>query len=184
MNPLVLGVLAYTAHQSALTIGMEVERHDKFRAARRMADSLGKPLLVVGGPYGTSGIRKALSLPAHGHGDICVDLDWKSCGNPAIGHFIQADVRELPFEDGEFGAVFNSHILEHLDSCEDAFQAISEMHRVGAGAVFTCVPPKSQLAAAMAPGHRLWVEETGYGWRIQDRRTGAQMEVVYQNGPP
>ena len=144
-----------------------------------MADYLGRPLLVVGGPFGTSGIRKAIGLPAHRHGDICVDLDAESCGE---AHFIQADVRELPFEDGEFGAVFNSHVLEHLDSCEGAYQAISEMHRVGGGAgrVFTCVPPKSQLAAVLAPGHRLWVRELdgGMGWRIEDRRTRERMEIV------
>jgi len=172
--------LGVATHQAALTIGLEVERHDKFRAARAMADSLGKPLLVVGGPYGDSPIRHGFNWAAHGHGDICVDLDWESCGRAEIGHFIQADVRELPFADGEFGAVYNSHVLEHLDSCEGAFQAIAEMHRVGGGAVFTCVPPKSQLVAVMAPGHRLWVKELDEGWWIEDRRTGEQLRVVYQ----
>lgn len=54
--------------QVGVSAGMATERIMKYRQARDAADLSGKPMLVVGGPYG-SPIQSALIGAAHGHGD-------------------------------------------------------------------------------------------------------------------
>jgi len=83
--------------------------------------------------------------------------------------YTPGDVLSLPFGEKQFGAVFNSHVLEHLPSIETCGQAWREMHRV-ADRVFTCLPSKLSLMAWLAPGHKLWVREVGEGViEVEDR---------------
>lgn len=137
----------------------QVERDDKFAAARIAAFQTGRPLLVVGGPWGDAGLRKALNWPCHGHGDICMDIDPRACGED---HFVFGDVRDIPFPDRFFGAVFCSHVLEHMPTPEDCEIAVHELWRV-ADEVFICVPGKGTLLAWLAPTHHLWVREVEPG---------------------
>jgi len=87
--------------------------------ARKHADYLGKPLLNVG--CGNTA-----------YGDVNLDINPKN-----VPHFIQGDATDIPYPDKYFGALFASHILEHL---EDPDQALREWNRV-ADKVFVLVPP-------------------------------------------
>lgn len=167
IGKLALGLLS---HQ-ALVVGREfLERRQKSALAREVADYLGKPLLVVGGPYGTNPIRHLFQFAAHPAGDVCVDLDPFACtGAP---EYVQSDIRDLPFEDGEFGAAFSSHVLEHTPSAYDCALAWWELHRV-ADAVFVCVPTRADLIAHLPRDHYLWVQELpGGSLRVQERAGG------------
>lgn len=145
---------AFVVQQMVAMGRQQSDRDVNYDAAMAAARSRGKPLLVVGGPWGTSLFRRALNYPAHGHGDVCFDLDERSCRE---AHFVPGDARDLPFPDKSFGAAFCSHLLEHMPTPEACFMAASEMERV-ADEVFLCVPKKDNLLAWLAPGHRLWVE--------------------------
>jgi ubiquinone/menaquinone biosynthesis C-methylase UbiE len=79
-----------------------------------------------------------------------------------------ADVRDIPYPGGYFGAVFCSHVLEHLPTPEDACQAIKEMERV-ADRVFLVVPHKSSIIAWLHPDHHLWVTVDGNSVTIEQR---------------
>ena len=46
-------------------------------------------------------------------------------------HFVQADVLDLPFRDGTFGAVFSEGVLHHTPSTERAFHAVARLLRPG-----------------------------------------------------
>jgi ubiquinone/menaquinone biosynthesis C-methylase UbiE len=61
----------------------------------------------------------------------------------------------LPFTDGEFGAVFCSHVLEHMADVETIQSAWSELHRV-ADTVVVCVPVKQLIVHWLVPDHYLW----------------------------
>jgi hypothetical protein len=62
--------LSFVSHQGLVMVGMARERNQKYALARAVADSLDKPLLVVGGPYGSNAIRQWFAFKAHGSGDI------------------------------------------------------------------------------------------------------------------
>lgn len=55
----------------------ELDRWRAFAEARAFADARGKPLLVVGGPYGSPS-RRIFGISAHPPGDVCADLDARS----------------------------------------------------------------------------------------------------------
>ena len=108
MNPLV-GILA-----GQVFIGVTSSRKHKhlYQAARQAADKTGKPLLVVGGPFGSGYLRRRFNLKSHGFGDVCTDIDPISCkGAP---HLEVADIRRLPFPSKSFWAVFIGHVLDKL----------------------------------------------------------------------
>ena len=170
--------LALLTHQAVVQVKMEMDRHTKYVAAQKVARRLSKPLLVVGGPWGVNSIRQVFRLKAHGCGDMCLDIDPNACeGCP----YTYGDIRNLPFADREFGAVFCSHVLEHMPTPEDCTQAWGELNRV-ADHVFICLPGKDCVAAWLAPGHHLWVEQvSGDLLKVEDRHSP---QVLYAYGRP
>lgn len=135
------------------------ERRQVFNQARDYADSVGKPLLVVGSP------KFRFNHPC---GDVTIDI------SPEMAKFcdgLVADIREIPYPSGYFGAAFASHVVEHLATIEDAKAAFDEMERV-ADRVFIVSPHKSSLMAWIHPGHHLWVTPSGDGYIIEQRGNG------------
>jgi hypothetical protein len=173
MGLLQVAILSLTAWQGMVVLGEEQERRAKYNQAANAAVAAGKPLLVIGGPYGTSGVRAAFSLAAHGCGDICLDIDARAC--QSCPSQMVADIRRIPYDDGYFGAAIASHVLEHLETIDDAVRALDEMHRV-ADRVWIASPGKSSVIAWLHPGHKLWVEETAHGIIIEQRRTYGSLE--------
>ena len=147
-------LVAFGLSQAITMFVQQKERDENFALATAAAARTGKPLLVVGGPWGNAGLRRALNWPNHGHGDVCLDLEPAACGEP---HFVHGDVRKIPFPAGFFGAAFCSHVLEHLPTPEDCATAVAELHRV-ADEVFLCVPGRGTIIAWLAPEHHLWVD--------------------------
>lgn len=141
------------------------ERHQIFNQARDYADSVGKPMLVVGAPKWQF---------SHPYGDVTIDI------NPcfASGSVEIADVREIPYGNNYFGAAHVSHVLEHLPAIEDAFQALDELERV-ADRVFVVSPHKTSLMAQIHPDHHLWVTPSGDGYIIEQRGKGTPKEESY-----
>jgi len=134
------------------------DKDRKFRAARAQADARGKPLLVAGGPYGGRGFRNLVRLPAHPNGDACLDINPRAiagCPNAVL-----ADVTQIPFANGAFGAAFASHLLEHLPNTSAAEMALAELHRV-ADAVYIAYPYRQSLGGWLTRGHHLWVRQKG-----------------------
>ena len=83
-----------------------------------------------------------------------------------------ADVRDIPFPTGYFGAALISHVLEHLETAQDAVRAVSELRRV-ADHVEVVGPHRFSVAGMVAKGHRLWVlQSRGGNISIVDRATG------------
>jgi len=135
------------------------ERRQVFRQARDYADSVGKPLLVIGTP------KWRFSHPC---GDVTIDISPEMaafCGGQV------ADIREIPYPSGSFGAAFASHVVEHLPTIEDAKTAFNEMERV-ADRVFIVSPHKTSIMAWIVPGHHLWVTPSGDGYIIEQRGNG------------
>lgn len=142
----------------AFLLSETLERDRKFIEARAFADSLGKPMLVVGGPYGATPWRKLLMIPAHPCGDVTVDITPSALGDCAKSQ--TGDVRSLPFGDKEFGSAYCSHVLEHLETVEDCRKAISELYRV-ADKVFVCSPSVLNPWSYLNLSHHLVVEQHG-----------------------
>ena len=157
-------------------IGEMVERDWKYRAALDAAAARAKPLLIVGGPYGGGRLRQMLRLSAHPAGDVCVDLHPEAC---AGNNYVPGDIRQLPFSHKQFGAVFCSHVLEHMRSPDDAAQAWRELNRV-ADEVFICVPTKWDLYAWLHPDHFLWVWQVDQDIEVEDRATGVHYRYAGQ----
>jgi len=126
----------------------------QYKAACAHARREGKPLLVAGGPWGVTRTRRRLKRPAHGSGDVCLDIDRRALGNHPRG--VVANVTYIPFADKSFGAVFASHLLEHLPTVEAASQALAELNRV-AEAVFIVCPSRQSFPGWLIPDHHLWV---------------------------
>lgn len=157
MSLLKVLVASVAVWQAGMMISQGVERTERYREARQHADRLGKPLLVVGGPLG-SDFHRMFSIPAHGFGDVCLDINPGACRNSVP--YVDADIRDIPFEDQVFGAVYVSHVLEHLATTADCAQAVRELTRV-ADRVFVCCPRKGTILAWLAPEHHLWVRQEG-----------------------
>lgn len=150
-------IVVLVIHQTVILVRQGRDRAAKFDQALDARQRSQKPLLVVGGPYGSQATGQWLNIAAHPHGDVCLDLEWRSCRED---HFVEGDVRDIPFPDKSFGAVFCSHVLEHLPNAEDVYRAASELHRV-ADAVFICLPERAGLINWLAPEHAIWVREDG-----------------------
>ena len=136
-------------------VGETRDKNKKYEAARTYALERNKPLLVAGGPWGISRRRRWLiRTPAHGNGDVCLDIDRRALGNHPQG--VIANVTHIPFSDKSFGAVFSSHLLEHLPTVDAAKKALDELNRV-AEAVFIVYPFRQSIAGWVIPDHHLWV---------------------------
>ncbi len=132
------------------------DKDRKYRAARAAADARGKPLLVVGGPWGSRPLRRLVHKPAHGTGDACLDIDPHAIAGCANG--VVADVTRIPFANRSFGAAFASHVLEHLPSTRTAEAALVELHRV-AEVVYIVYPYRQSLGGWLTRGHHLWITQ-------------------------
>ena len=146
--------LVIFAWQLFVWLGENRTKKKQFQGALAHALSTKKPLLIAGGPYGAQLIRRLFKMPAHGNGDVCLDIDRnavKGHPNPVV-----ASVTHIPFPDKTFGAVFASHLLEHLPTTVEAKQAITELART-AEAVFIVSPSRQSISGWLHPGHHLWV---------------------------
>jgi len=139
-------------YQSLISISEFAERNRVYDAAKSYAQRLAKPLVIIGGNsnqiWGIS-----LSIQIHGGGDLCIDIKPDACLN---SNYLYADVRNIPLPDKYAGAVFCSHLLEHLLTVYDAEIAWNEINRI-ADSVFVCYPSKLSIAAWIHPDHHLWV---------------------------
>lgn len=146
---------------------IEIHRkREKYDKAQAYARQRAKPLLVCSGPWGNHRVRHLLNMPAHGNGDICLDIDRNAIdGYP---NSVIADVTKIPFSDDSFGAVFTSHLLEHLSNIDEAKQALGELNRI-AEAVFIASPSRQSIAAWLHPNHRLWVWQEGKTIHLKQR---------------
>ena len=172
--------IGLVVHQCAYAFRGWDEKVTKYDYAQQAAAQSGKPLLVVGGPWGSGLSGRILGMKAHGCGDLCVDLDPDSCeGCP----YLEADITDLPFTDGEFGAVFCSHVLEHMADVETIQSAWSELHRV-ADTVVVCVPVKQLIVHWLVPDHYLWVSQVEESvLHVEERKWGTKY-LVDPVGPP
>ena len=153
-------LLALAGFQVAVTLREHDERRSKYQEAVAYCKTAGKLLLVVGGPYGGVSWMKA-----HGCGDVCLDINPWACRGCET---VVADIREIPFPDGKFGAAYVSHILEHLPTIEDARRAVGELYRVS-DKVFVCGPGKLNLHAWLMREHHLWVKQDNDTIWVQQR---------------
>ena len=152
---IVLGIcLGVGVWQLAVCLGEIRDKNKKYKAARAYALNRNKPLLIAGGPWGNKRIRHWFNKPAHGCGDVCLDIDRRAISNHPKG--VIADVTHIPFSDKSFGAAFDSHLLEHLATIDDDKKALAELNRI-AEAVFIVYPSRQSIAGWAIPDHHLWV---------------------------
>jgi hypothetical protein len=160
---ILLGVVVW---QLVVWSGEIAQKDKRYKAAVSCSQKLGKPLLVAGGPWSNRGIRQKLNMPAHGGGDVCLDIERRAFEGHPRG--LIADVTQIPFFDKAFGAVFASHLLEHLPSIYSANRALDELNRV-AEAVFIVYPSRQSVGAWLHRGHHLWVWQKGNVIYIKQR---------------
>ena len=152
---IVLGIcLGVGGWQLAVWLGEIQDKNKKYRAASAYALERNKPLLVAGGPWGAKRTRHLLKMPAHGNGNVCLDVNRNAIDGHPNG--VIANVTHIPFSDKSFGAAFASHLLEHLSTTDEAKQALAELSRV-AEAVFIVSPSRQSVAGWIIPDHHLWV---------------------------
>jgi hypothetical protein len=158
--------------QLAVWAGEISQKNKRYKNAVICSRKLGKPLLVAGGPWSNRGIRRWLNMPAHGGGDVCLDIERRAFEGHPRG--VIADVTQIPFFDKTFGAAFASHLLEHLPSIHGANRALDELNRV-AEAVFLVYPSRQSIGAWLHRGHHLWVWQKGNTIYIK-QRNGSRSE--------
>lgn len=152
MHPAVIALLGIAGaaglYEGGHLIKENSERNYYWSVARAYSNLVEKPLLVVG-------MRRWSWQPPDG--DVTVDIDPQVLQVPGG---VQSDERIMPFEDKQFGAVFNPHTLEHLASAEDVELAVNECLRVAEVGMFLCPSPYSIIANLFCPGHnlRLWFD--------------------------
>jgi hypothetical protein len=156
---------------------MEIQdKNRKYRAADDYARGRAKPMLVVPGPWGVKPARRWFNKPAHGGGDVCLDIDRRAVdGHPCA---VVGSVTHIPFSDSTFGAAFVSHLLEHMPTTEDAVQALDELKRV-ADAVFLVYPSRQSIANWVIPEHKLWVWRKGNKTYLKQRGGSGVQEIYY-----
>ncbi len=142
------------------------DKNTKYKAATGQAQRSGKPMLVIGGPWGGKQYRHWINKPAHGGGDVCVDIDPNAIQGHPCGCI--ASVTHIPFRDKTFGAAFASHLLEHLPNSRNAMMAMSELYRV-ADEVFICYPSKQSIGGWITKGHHLWINQKGDTTTFEER---------------
>ena len=175
---LVLGIcLGVGGWQLAVWLGEIRDKNKKYKAASAYARERGKPLLVAGGPWSTKPTRRLLKMPAHGNGDVCLDIDRRAIEGHHCG--VIANVTHIPFSDKSFGAAFASHLLEHLPTTDDARKALAELNRV-AEAVFIVYPSRQSITGWVIPDHHLWVWQKGNTTYLKQRgKSGSKNKEEY-----
>ncbi len=166
---ILLGLVATVAvWQLVVWIFETRTKNRKYREAQAFARARNKQLLVIGGPWGVQPFRRWLNKPAHAGGDVCLDISARALA----GHIcpVVASVTDIPFADKAFGAVFLSHVLEHLPTGEDARKALDDMDRVADG-VFFVYPSRQSIAAWIITDHKLWIWEKNGQIHIRQRRS-------------
>lgn len=175
MHPVLVGLFgvlgAASVYQAAITTSENAERHHYWQVARAYSDLVSKPLLVVG-------MKRAAWQPANG--DVTVDIDPLVTQVPGG---VLADECALPFPSKMFGAVYNAHTLEHLETADDVEAAVNECLRVSDVSFFLAPSPYSITANLFCPSHklRLWFDETNN--RILVRPSNWQTGFGYHSGP-
>lgn len=174
-----LGIVAW---QFSVWLGEDRNKREKYRTALAYARRKNKPLLIAGGPYGNHRVRHFLKMPAHGNGDVCLDIDRNAIdGHP---NAIIASVTHIPFPDKTFGAAFASHLLEHLPTTVEARQALTELDRT-AEAVFIVSPSRQSISGWLHPDHHLWVWQNGKTAYFKQRGKSSvkrEEEYTLENG--
>jgi len=151
------------------------DKNRKYQAACDYTQKCGKQMLVVGGPWGTRVGRRFFKTPAPGTGDVCLDLDGRALtGHPCP---VIASATHIPFADKTFGAVFMSHVLEHLPTTAAARQALEEMQRV-ADEVHLVYPSRLSIGGWLTPGHQLWVWQEGNKVFLKQRGKTDDKETI------
>jgi len=93
---------------------------------------------------------------------------------------VVASVTDIPFSDNEFGAVFISHVLEHLPAVIDAEKALNELNRV-AEAVYIVYPSRQSIAGWIIRDHHLWIWQKGNKTFVRQRgSTGGVQNIVVE----
>lgn len=171
-----LGIFAW---QLSVWIDETRFKNKQYQTALAYARSKNKPLLIAGGPYGNRRIRHLLKIPAHGNGDFCLDINRHAVdGHP---NAVIASVTHIPFMDKTFGAVFASHLLEHLPTTVEARQALAELNRT-AEAVFIVSPSRQSISGWLHPDHHLWVWQKGGTTYLKQRgKPGIKQQQEYTN---
>lgn len=106
--------------------------------ARKLADYLGRPLVVIGAPD-----RGMTGSPG---GDIVIDIGESKCAN-----FIQADIcKPLPLKDN-FCVCYVACVLEYV---EDVAAAMRELLRISGGLLYVVHVEPWTLTAYCYPGAR------------------------------
>lgn len=127
------------------------DRRRKFRQALEYARSKGKPLLVVGRP-GNNRIK------VYTGGDVTIDLDPAVLEDCPQGGCV-ADVRNIPYPDGYFGAVFVSFVLDYLPSVQEFQKAMAELHRVADRLIICYTLPLNIRWRFFGRKERMWISE-------------------------
>ena len=170
----IAGILAVAFVWQIIVWELEIRDKDrKYRAAFDYAQKSGKPLLVIGGPWGVKAYRRLLDKPAHGNGDVCLDIDRRALGNHPCA--VVASCTDIPFSDKAFGAVFSSHVLEHMPTTQAAEKALAEMNRV-AGSVFIAYPSRQSIPAWIIKDHHIWVWQKGGKTLLKQRKNRVDRE--------
>ena len=167
-----LGAISW---QLAVWSGETSQKNKRYKAAVSCCRRYGKPLLVAGGPWSNRGIRRKLNMPAHGDGDVCLDIERRAFEGHPRG--LVADVTQIPFQDKVFGAVFASHLLEHLPSIYSASKALDELHRV-AETVFIVYPSRQSVGAWLHRGHHLWIWQKGNTIYLKQRKNSTGEDIA------
>lgn len=150
----VVGTAAWETLFTAITAS---DRTARYNEASHYALLMEKPLLVVGQPRGR-----------HPCGDVCIDLN----GCPTCAVSVNANIEDLSnYDDKTFGAVFVSHVLEHVKNPDLAW---AELNRVGEK-VFMAYPYSCRVLARFVPDHKWLIKQTSEGYLFKAINGGEQL---------
>lgn len=126
------------------TVAQQAEKDLIFWQARETANALGKPLLNAG-----CGIWYQTAIM---HSDVNMDVKPRNAPNFVLGSIEDMGM----FRDKQFGAVFCSHVLEHVNGLE---QARAELERV-ADYQFIITPSPLFITNWFCPWHKRVFKDT------------------------
>jgi len=150
----IVGILVVVFIWQMIIWMLEIQdKNRKYKAATEYAQKSGKQLLVIGGPWGVKSYRRLLDRPAHGNGDVCLDIDRRAleshpCAVVASCTDIHSPINPL--------AQYSAVTFWNICRLRKWRTGSSEMNRV-AGAVFIAYPSRQSLAAWIIRDHHIWV---------------------------